>query len=99
MIDISFQLDTLIVWILVGLVAGFLASHAMLGHGMGLVSDVLVGILGAIVGGFLASYLDVRITVAGHPVISEMIMAFLGAVILLLLLRILGLGRSRRGAY
>jgi uncharacterized membrane protein YeaQ/YmgE (transglycosylase-associated protein family) len=99
MIDVSFQLDTLIVWILVGLVAGFVASHAMLGHGMGIITDVLVGILGAIVGGFLASYFDVRITVAGHPVISEMIMAFVGAMILLLLLRLFGLGRSRRGAY
>jgi uncharacterized membrane protein YeaQ/YmgE (transglycosylase-associated protein family) len=98
MINVNLQLDTLLVWILVGLVAGFLASHATLGHGMGIIADVLVGIIGAILGGFLANYFDVRITIAGHPILSEMIIAFFGAIILLLLLRVVGFGRPQRRA-
>ena len=43
-------LDHLLVVIVVGLVAGFLASHLVAGHGYGLVGDIIVGILGALIG-------------------------------------------------
>jgi uncharacterized membrane protein YeaQ/YmgE (transglycosylase-associated protein family) len=98
MLNVNLQLDTLVVWIIVGLVAGFLASHVMLGHGMGIFADVLVGIIGAVIGGFLSNYFDVRITISGHTIISEMIVAFLGALVLLLLVRLFGLGSDRRRA-
>jgi uncharacterized membrane protein YeaQ/YmgE (transglycosylase-associated protein family) len=96
MITISLSLDTLIVWILVGLVAGFLASHLLLGHGMGLFTDVLVGILGAIVGGFLANYFNVHVTVPGHPILTEMIVAFFGALVLVLVVRLVSVGTYRK---
>jgi uncharacterized membrane protein YeaQ/YmgE (transglycosylase-associated protein family) len=96
MINVNLPMDTLLVWILVGLVAGFLASHVMLGHGMGILTDVVVGILGGLIGGFLASYFNVHIAVAGHTIISEMIVAFIGSLFLLLLLRVLGLGSARQ---
>ncbi|HEX4627787.1 MAG TPA: GlsB/YeaQ/YmgE family stress response membrane protein, partial [Gemmatimonadales bacterium] len=85
----------------VGLVAGFFASHLALGHGLGIVGDVLVGIVGAFLGGFLSAALHWSIVIVGHPIISAMIMAFLGAVILLLIVRLLGMGRggARRRAY
>ena len=92
----NLQLDTLLVWMLVGLVAGFFASHAMLGHGMGIIADILVGVAGAIIGGFLASYFNVHVAISGHPIISEMIVAFVGALILLLVLRLFGFGGERR---
>lgn len=87
---------TILVWVFIGLVAGYLASKVMLGHGMGLFADIAVGILGAIGGGLLASALGVTLSVPGHPIISQIIIAFIGAVILLLLLRLVGGGRRRR---
>lgn len=95
---LSFQFDgvTLLVWAAVGLVAGFLASRVMLGHGMGLVGDLVVGIVGAFIGGYLARLLGVSVTVTGLPIVSQIIIAFVGAFLLLLLLRLFGLGRSRR---
>jgi len=96
MTNINLPMDTLLVWILVGLVAGFLASHVMLGHGVGILTDVVVGILGGLIGGFLATYFKVHIAIVGHAIISEMIVAFIGALILLLLLRVIGLGSNRQ---
>jgi uncharacterized membrane protein YeaQ/YmgE (transglycosylase-associated protein family) len=99
MITINLALDTLLLWILVGLVAGFLASHVIFGHGLGILTDVVVGVLGAIVGGFLANFLHVQVAVSGHPMISEMIVALFGAMVLLLVLRIVGGGAARRRAF
>jgi len=98
---VNLDFDTILVWILVGLVAGFLASHLALGHGLGIVGDVLVGIVGAFLGGFLAGAFHWSIVIVGHPIISTMLVAFIGAFILLLIVRLLGgLGRgSRRRAY
>ena len=90
------DVQSLLVWIVVGLVAGFLAGRVMLGHGLGIAADVVVGILGAVLGGLLAGEFGVQVIVPGHPIISEMIIAFFGALILLFLLRLVGLGRRRR---
>ncbi len=95
---VTLDLDSILVWALVGLVAGFLASHFALGHGLGLFWDVVVGIVGALFGGIvLAGFLHFSITVAGHPIITAMIMAFIGAAILLLIVRLFaGRGYRRR---
>ena len=74
--------DTIVIWCLVGLVAGFLASHVALGHGLGLLGDIVVGIIGAFIGGFLLlGVLHVSIGIAGHPLLTQMLMAFIGVVI------------------
>jgi len=99
---ITLDLDTILVWVLVGFVAGFLASHLALGHGLGLFGDIIVGIIGAFVGGFvLAGIFHFTIGIAGHPLISQMIMAFIGAAILLIIVRLASGGRagSRRRAF
>jgi len=98
---ITLDMDSILVWVLVGLVAGFLASHLALGHGLGLFWDVIVGILGALFGGIvLAGLLHFSIAIAGHPIISAMIMAFIGAAILLIILRLFaGRGGYRRRAF
>ena len=89
------NLDNILLWCLVGLVAGFLASHVALGHGLGLFWDIIVGIIGALIGGIvLAGMLHFAITIAGHPIISAMIMAFIGAFLLLLIVRLFS---GRRG--
>ena len=94
MIDIHLDMDTVLVWILVGLVAGALASRVALGHGLGLLGDLVAGIVGAFLGGVLAEVLKIKFSINGHPIITEMIVAFVGAVILLFVLRMLGFGRK-----
>jgi uncharacterized membrane protein YeaQ/YmgE (transglycosylase-associated protein family) len=76
----------LIAWLIVGLVAGWLAGQFMRGSGYGLVGDIVVGILGAVIGGFLFGALlpGTAVGLAGSIVV-----AFIGAVILIALVRIL----------
>ncbi|SRR5579872_1796987 len=98
----TLDLDTILIWALVGLVAGFLASHLALGHGLGLLGDIVIGIIGAFIGGFLLlGVFHISIGVAGHPILTEMLMAFIGAAILLIIVRLLGGGRAgyRRRAF
>jgi len=96
---LNLDFDTILVWILVGLVAGFFASHLALGHGLGLVGDVIAGVVGALVGGFLAGAFHWSITIVGHPILSAMLIAFIGAVIVLLVLRLFNASGSRRRVY
>jgi uncharacterized membrane protein YeaQ/YmgE (transglycosylase-associated protein family) len=98
-VAIHFDLYTFLVWIFVGLIAGALASRLMLGHGLGFATDIVVGIVGALIGGFLATYFGVQIVVPGHAIVTQILVALFGALILLLLLRLVGLGsRGRRTA-
>ena len=81
-------MDNIIVVLLVGLVAGFLASRVMTGRGMGLIWDIVVGILGAFVGGFLASLVGISVS-TGTFTVGGLLAAFVGAVILLVVFRAL----------
>lgn len=84
----------LLAWIVVGLVAGFLASQVMKGRGSGLLGDILLGVVGALLGGFLASVL-LKIPDAVNGInITSIVVAFIGAVILIALLRAVS-GRRR----
>jgi uncharacterized membrane protein YeaQ/YmgE (transglycosylase-associated protein family) len=82
----------LLSWIIVGLIAGWLAGLVMKG-GYGIVGDIIIGIVGALLGGFLASALFGVPGVTGIN-LTSIIIAFLGAVILVALVRALP-GRSR----
>ena len=86
------QLDPggIIAWLIVGLVAGWLAGQFMKGGGYGLIGDIIMGIIGAFVGGFLFSYL---MPGSSAGLIGSIIVAFIGAVVLILLIRALP-GRS-----
>jgi len=81
-------------WLVVGLIAGWLASMVMKGGGYGLVGDIIVGIVGAVIGGFLASlFFGVPDAVNGIN-LTSIIVAVLGAIILIAIVRVLP-GRSR----
>jgi uncharacterized membrane protein YeaQ/YmgE (transglycosylase-associated protein family) len=85
----------LIVWIVVGLIAGFLASRLVTGKGKGCLADIIIGVLGALIGGWLAGLLHVSISV-GIPIVGQIIVAFAGAVILLLVWgAVFGRGRKK----
>ncbi|TME18841.1 MAG: GlsB/YeaQ/YmgE family stress response membrane protein [Chloroflexi bacterium] len=81
-------LENIVVTIVVGLVAGFLASRVVLGKGRGWFWDIIIGILGAIIGGWLAGVLHISVNV-GPSILNQIIIAFAGAVILLLIWRLL----------
>jgi uncharacterized membrane protein YeaQ/YmgE (transglycosylase-associated protein family) len=78
-------MDNIIVLLLVGLIAGFLAGKVMTGRGLGLIWDIVVGILGAFLGGWLVGLLGIAV----GGLLAEIVVAFIGAVILLFVFRAL----------
>ena len=84
---------SIITWIIVGLIAGVLASLVMGGTGYGLIGDIIIGIVGAFVGGWAFSLLGVSSPFGGLA--GTIFVAFIGAVILLFVLRLLRGGARR----
>jgi uncharacterized membrane protein YeaQ/YmgE (transglycosylase-associated protein family) len=82
------DLTSLVIFLLVGLIAGWLAGKLVRGGGYGLLGDIVIGVLGAIIGGFLLPKvgLGALITV---PILNQIVVATIGAVILLVVLRII----------
>ena len=92
---VNLSLTTVLWWLVVGLIAGFLASRVMRGGGYGLVGDIVVGMIGAIIGGWLAGLLGL----GSYGLIGTIVVAFIGACILLAILHAVsggGASRSRR---
>lgn len=79
---------SLIAWLLVGLVAGWLAGMVMKGSGYGALGDIIVGVLGALLGGFLAAVLIGGDYLTGFNPVTIFI-AFVGAVVLIAAVRAL----------
>ena len=79
-------LENIAVFILVGLVAGFLASLVVMGRGRGWFWNLVIGMLGAVIGGWLAGLLHVSI---GYGIFGQIVIAFVGAVVLMLVWRLL----------
>ncbi|GDX76536.1 hypothetical protein LBMAG41_16120 [Cyanobium sp.] len=76
-----------VLWfLLVGVIAGWLAGVLVKGGGFGLIGDLVVGIIGALIGGLLFSGLA---GAAGGGLLGSILVATLGAVILLVVLRVL----------
>jgi uncharacterized membrane protein YeaQ/YmgE (transglycosylase-associated protein family) len=76
----------LIWFLLIGLIAGWLAGKVMRGGGFGVIGDIIVGVIGALLGGWLFGKLGISI---GGGLLGAIITAFVGAVLLLLLLRLI----------
>jgi uncharacterized membrane protein YeaQ/YmgE (transglycosylase-associated protein family) len=79
-------MGNILIFILVGLIAGFLASRVVLGKGRGWFLDIVIGILGAILGGWLADLLHISV---GYGIFGQIVVAFVGALILLIIWRLL----------
>ena len=75
-----------VAWIVVGLVAGWLAGQLMKGGGYGVIVDIILGLLGGVVGGWLFGLLGLS---TGGGMIGSIIVAFIGAVILVGITRVL----------
>jgi len=76
----------IIAWILVGMIAGWLAGQVMKGGGYGALVDIILGILGGVVGGWVFGLLGFW---PGGGIIGSIIVAFVGAVILIAISRAL----------
>jgi len=73
-------------WIIVGLIAGWLAGQVMKGGGYGILVDIILGILGGLLGGWLFGQLGIW---PGGGVVGSIIVAFIGAVILVGITRLI----------
>jgi len=84
----------IISWIVVGLIAGWLAGLIVKGGGFGCIGDIVVGVVGGLLGGWIASFFFHM----GNPItginLQSILVAFVGAVILVIILRVL---TGRRG--
>jgi uncharacterized membrane protein YeaQ/YmgE (transglycosylase-associated protein family) len=78
--------EAILIWLVVGAIAGWAAGQVVTGGGFGLIGDIVVGIVGAFIAGWLLPRLGV---VIGSGIISAIINAFIGAVILLLIVRLI----------
>lgn len=87
------NMNILLTWLFVGLVAGLLASLVMGGTGLGIVGDIIIGILGAVIGGWLFRTMGVAAPFGG--IAGTIFVAFVGAVVLLLIIRLVRRGGKR----
>lgn len=88
--EINLDPGGIIAWLVVGLIAGFLAGKVMTGSGYGIIGDIFVGLIGAFLGGFLFSFL-----VAGDfGFWGSIAVAFIGACILIAIVRFIAPGKS-----
>jgi uncharacterized membrane protein YeaQ/YmgE (transglycosylase-associated protein family) len=77
----------ILIFLLIGLAAGWAAGKVLKGRDFGLVGNLIIGCIGALLGGFLFAVL--QISIGGNAIITSLIAAFVGAIVLLLLLPIL----------
>jgi uncharacterized membrane protein YeaQ/YmgE (transglycosylase-associated protein family) len=87
-------LQGILIWAVVGLIAGWLAS-LIVGGGYGLVGDIVIGIVGAFIGGLIFRALHVGAPFGGLA--GTIFVALIGAIVLLLVLRVLRVGWTRWG--
>lgn len=80
----------IVAWLVVGLIAGFLAGKFMRGAGFGLVGDIVVGLIGALLGGFVFGLFGTT----GEGFWGSILVAFVGACLLIVLARVV----ARRNA-
>jgi len=83
-------------WIIIGLLAGWIASMVMGRGGYGVVGDIVVGLIGAIIGGLIADLLKIGGPSASDPFSwVSLIFAIIGAIVFIAILRALSPGRTR----
>lgn len=86
-VTITFVPEQIITWLIIGLIAGFLASVVVRGRRFNTVTNIVLGLVGALIGGFLFALLRIPPLISGGLTIqySDVIVAFIGAVIILLI--------------
>jgi uncharacterized membrane protein YeaQ/YmgE (transglycosylase-associated protein family) len=88
--NINLEPGSWLAWIVVGLIAGAIAARVVAGRGFGCLADIVVGVAGAIIGGFVLSLFGVSGT---FGFLGSIVVAFVGAAVLLAGLKLLSGGR------
>jgi uncharacterized membrane protein YeaQ/YmgE (transglycosylase-associated protein family) len=83
----SDQARSIVAWIIVGLIAGFVASLIVGGAGS-LIGWLIAGLIGSVVGGFLARQLNIKLNL-GNPFLEQVIIAIIGAIVVLIIAQII----------
>jgi uncharacterized membrane protein YeaQ/YmgE (transglycosylase-associated protein family) len=81
------QAKSLIAWVIIGLIAGWVAS-LIVGGGGGLVAYIIAGLIGSVVGGFLAQQFKIKLNL-GNAFLEQVIIAIVGAIVVLIIARII----------
>jgi uncharacterized membrane protein YeaQ/YmgE (transglycosylase-associated protein family) len=81
--------ENLIIWLIIGLIAGSLATRIIGGHSYGCIGNIIVGLIGAVIGGYLGTLLNFGTL----HFVGEIIASFIGACILVAVLRLFSGGR------
>ena len=88
-VTVTFVPDQIITWIIIGLIAGLLASILVRGGRYGVIGSIVIGLLGALLGGFLFTVLHIQVPAAFSGGIllrwADILVAFIGALIILLI--------------
>jgi uncharacterized membrane protein YeaQ/YmgE (transglycosylase-associated protein family) len=88
--------ESLLVILLVGVVAGWLAGQLVRGGGFGLIGDLIVGVIGALIGDWLLPRLNIHL---GVGIVALIVNATIGAVVLLLIVRLIAGNRGWGGGW
>jgi len=91
--DIVLDPGGIVAWLVVGLIAGWLAGQVMRGTGFGLVGDIVIGLIGAFIGGFVFGSLQTSYAVGTAGFWGSVLVAFVGALLLLVVVRLMSAGR------
>jgi uncharacterized membrane protein YeaQ/YmgE (transglycosylase-associated protein family) len=83
----SDQAKSIVTWIIIGLIAGWIAS-LIVGGGGGLIGYIIAGLIGSVVGGFLAQQLKIKLNF-GNAFLEQMVISVIGAIIVLIIARII----------
>ena len=83
------SIESIIIWVILGAVAGWIANSLFGGRSLGLVNSIIVGILGSFIGGWLAPKLGISGAEVGGFSFASVLTAVGGAIVLLFLLRLL----------
>jgi uncharacterized membrane protein YeaQ/YmgE (transglycosylase-associated protein family) len=83
----SEQTRSVLIWIVIGLIAGWLAS-LIVGGGGGIIGYLIAGLIGSVVGGFLAQQLKIKLNL-GNAFLEQLIVSVVGAIIVLIIARII----------
>jgi uncharacterized membrane protein YeaQ/YmgE (transglycosylase-associated protein family) len=85
------DIQSLIIWLVIGAVAGWLAGVVVTGFGLGLIGNIVVGIVGSFIAGWLLPKIGIK-SIVKNEIVDQIIFAFIGAVILLVILGLLSPG-------
>lgn len=79
------NLESLLIFLFIGLIAGWLAGMLVKGRGFGMLGDILVGIIGAVIGGWIYGQMGF----SSYGFLGAVLMAFVGAVVLLVIIKLI----------